>query len=116
MMIKSIIFAFLIVLFTQTIHPALAQKTDAMTLKYDVFSEGKNVGEATVKLSRSGNTYLYAEYSRIKASGWWGKIDVKSIVVEEHENDIVFVRAGSKTLDAKTVYQTALTAKISGVT
>jgi len=110
MTINPLIFILLIVLITQTIHPALAQKTDIMNLKYNILSQGKKVGIAAVKLSRSGNTHTYAEYSRIKTSGWWGKIDAKSILIEKSINQTLFVSADAKTLDGKTVYWTNLIA------
>ncbi len=113
---KTIIIAFSAVLLSQTIQPAAAQKSDVLILKYDVFSEGKKVGKTTVKLSKIGKTRLYSEFSHIKTTGGWGKIDVKSVVVEEHKNGAGFIRAGSKTLDAKTVYHTSLTSSNSGFT
>ncbi len=93
-----------LVLSIQNIGSALAQAPDSLTLSYDILSEGDDVGDMTRKLSRTEDGYTIVEHHHIKTSGWWGSIDITTILGEEFQHGVGLIKSDSKTMDDGTVY------------
>lgn len=94
-MIKAVLCATLVTLSTAV---AGEQQDDFLMLNYDIFSEGKDVGDMTLKLSKDEEGYIIIEQSHIKASGWWWNLDVTTVLSEEFRQDGVFIRGDGKTV------------------
>jgi len=79
-------------------------EAESLTLKYTLMSEGEKIGAVTHRLFQNESGHSFAEYSHIKVSGWWGKIDISSSSLEEFDGVNEFISADSKTLDGHTSY------------
>jgi len=102
--IRYALFIVCLTLATLSIGIVSAAKTGSLTLKYTIKSEGEKIGVVTHRLFQNDNGHSFAEYSHINASGWWGKIDISSSLLEEFDGVNEFNSADSKTLDGHTSY------------
>lgn len=103
-MINHCACALCLALTVQNIGSALAQGPDFLSLRYDTLSEGKDVGDVIFELSQTENGYLVVEHNHIKASGWWGEVDVTTVIFEKFQHGVGLIKSDSKTLDDDTVY------------
>lgn len=103
-MINYCAHALCLALTIQNISPALAQEPDFLSLRYDTLSEGKDVGDVIFNLSQTEDGYLIVEHNHIKTSGWWGEIDITTVMFEEFQHGVGLIKSDSKTLDDDTAY------------
>lgn len=103
-MIKHYGYILCLALMIKNISSALAQAPDFLSLRYDTLSEGKDVGDITLKLSQTEKGYLIVEHNHIKTSGWWGDIDITTVMFEAFRHGIGLIKADSKTVDGVTAY------------
>ncbi len=102
--IRRALFISCLALVVHSIGTASAAESKSLTLKYTLMSEGEKIGAVTHRLFPKENGHRFAEYSHIKVSGWWGKIDISSSSIEEFDGVNGFISADSKTLDGDTSY------------
>ncbi len=98
------VFALCLVMTVQNAVSALAQEPDFLSLRYDILSQEKDVGDVILKLSRTENGYLFIEHNHIKTSGWWGEIDITTVMFEKIEHGVGLIESDSKTLDDDSIY------------
>lgn len=103
-MIRHTLLAFSLTLAIPGICPVSADEIDSLELKYTIMSEGEHIGILTHNLFLEENGHSFAEYSHIKVSGWWGKIDITGNLIEEFHGINALVSSDSKTLDGNTAY------------
>ena len=102
--IRRALYIFCLTLAAHSVGIASAAETEFLTLKYTLMSEGDKTGAVTHRLFQNESGHSFAEYSHIKVSGWWGKIDISSSLLEEFDGVNGFILADSKTLDGNTSY------------
>jgi hypothetical protein len=102
--IRHALFIFCLTIASHSIGIVSAAEAESLTLKYTLMSEGEKIGAVTHRLFQNENGHSFAEYTHIKVSGWWGKIDISSSLLEEFDGVNGFISADSKTLDGNTSY------------
>ncbi len=99
---------------------ALASENQFRELKYDILSDGKDIGDTISRLSSSGDDskaeHSMAEYSTIKVSGWWGSIDISSVLVETYRGNNALLTSISNTQDDNTVYRVRIDSVQNAIT
>ncbi len=86
----------------------MAGEGDFQLLNYDIISEGEDVGDMTLKLSRKEGGYVVVEQSQIEISGWWWSVKIATVLSEEFQGDGNLVKADSKTVIEGGVYWTRM--------
>jgi hypothetical protein len=94
---------------------AYGDKTDTLTVKYDILVESETIGDLTHKWFRNGNRSSLYERSRINASGWWGKIDISGFLVEELDGVNRLVHSESVDRDGNTLYRATIETSNEGL-
>ncbi len=101
---KPIQFTFHIILSALFSSAVIAEESAFKMLSYDIFAEGEDVGDVTLKLSKNNNRYIIVEHSRIKISWLFWSIDISTVLSEEFQHGVGLVKADSKTLYEESVY------------
>ena len=99
MMKKKILLIGAALLFSQAAISSDNEKT-GQVLIYDLYSEGEDVGDVTLKLSQQEHGYSIIEHSHIKASGWWWTLDIITVTSEEFDNKQKLLKSDAKTFTA----------------
>jgi hypothetical protein len=87
---------------------SLAEENHFQILNYDIYSNGKDVGDLTLKLSKDKAGHVIIEQSHIKASGWWWSLNITTVLSEEFKQGGILKRSDGKTLDEDTIVWTQI--------
>ncbi len=109
-MTKYIFFTFYVTMVTLFFNPVTADESDFVVLNYEILSEGKDVGDMTLKLFQQKSGHVIVSHTHIKASGWWWSINITTILSEQFQHKAGLIKADGKTLDENTAYWTKINA------
>ncbi|HEB63367.1 MAG TPA: hypothetical protein ENJ07_02680 [Gammaproteobacteria bacterium] len=93
---------------------AVAEESDFRVLEYDVLLEGEDAGDITLKLVQTEEGYLIVEHNQIKVPGWWGDINITTILSEEFQHGSGFINSDSKTVADGTAYWSRISRRDDG--
>ena len=111
---KSILIIFCTTIAALSPCHAVAEKADSRLLEYDVLLEGEDAGDITLKLAQTEEGYLIVEHNQIKVPGWWGDINITTILSEEFQHGSGFINSDSKTVADGTFYWTRISRRDDG--
>lgn len=87
-----------IILFALLSSVVMAEEPVSRVLNYDILSSGEDVGDATVKLSKSSAGHTIVEHSHIKVSSMWQGFEITTIQSETFQQNVGLVKSDSKTV------------------
>jgi hypothetical protein len=107
-MIKYCLCVIGFILLCQVGHASFARENSYQLLTYDIFSEGKDIGDITLKLSTYEKSHIIIEHSHIKVSEWLWSIDITKVQSEEFEQGGVLKMSDGKILYDDAIYWTQI--------
>jgi hypothetical protein len=105
---RYLLSAICLTMFVQSSSLASTHEEHFKMLVYDIFFDGKDVGDMTLKLSKDEDRYLIVEQSHIKASGWWWDLNIITVLSEELDQSGVLKESDGKTLGEGSIYWTKI--------